>query len=42
MREAGHGDSMGEIQKCLVGIPEVKRQLVRFRHRWEDNIDMDL
>jgi len=25
-----------------VGKPEVKRQLGRPRHRWEDNINMDL
>jgi hypothetical protein len=26
----------------LVGKPEGKRPLVRSRHRWEDNIKMDL
>ena len=26
----------------LVGKPEVKRSLGRPRHRWEDNISMDL
>jgi 3-oxoacyl-ACP reductase-like protein len=26
----------------LVGKPEVKRPLGRSRHRWEDNIKMDL
>ena len=36
----------GAIQKCvyrvLVGKSEVKRPLGRPRHRWEDNIRMDL
>jgi hypothetical protein len=36
---------MGErsgIYKALVGKPEGKRPLGRPRHRWEDNIKMDL
>jgi hypothetical protein len=36
---------MGErrsIYRVLVGKPEGKRPLDRFRHRWEDNIKMDL
>jgi hypothetical protein len=36
---------MGErrgIYRVLVGKPEVKRPLGRPRHRWEDNIKMDL
>jgi len=36
----------GGEEKCiyinLVGKPEGKRQLGRQRHRWEDNIKMDL
>ena len=37
----------GAVQKCidyrvLVGISEGKRPLGRPRHRWEDNIKMDL
>ena len=30
------------VHKVLVGKPEGKRPLVRPRHRWEDNIKMDL
>ena len=30
------------VQKVLVGKPERKRPLGRPRHRWEDNIKMDL
>jgi len=36
---------MGErrgIYRALVGKPEGKRPLGRPRHRWEDNIKMDL
>jgi hypothetical protein len=36
---------MGEervVYGVLVGKPEGKRSLVRPRHRWEDNIRMDL
>ena len=36
---------MGEgrsVQRVLVGKPERKRPLGRPRHRWEDNIKMDL
>jgi hypothetical protein len=36
---------MGEergMHRVLVGKPEGKRQLGRPRHRWEDNIRMDL
>ena len=29
------------MHKVLVGKPEGKRPLVRPRHRWEDNINMD-
>jgi hypothetical protein len=30
------------VYRVLVGKPEVKRPLGRPRHRWEDNIRMDL
>jgi hypothetical protein len=36
---------MGEgrgVYGVLVGRPEVKRQLRRSKHMWEDNIKMDL
>jgi hypothetical protein len=36
---------MGErrgVYKVLVGKPEGKRPMVRPRHRWEDNIKMEL
>jgi hypothetical protein len=36
---------MGKVRnvyKILVGIPEGKRRLGRHRHKWEDNIKMDL
>jgi hypothetical protein len=45
MRWAGHVACMGEgrgVYKVLVGRPKGKRPLVRPRHRWEDNIKMDL
>jgi hypothetical protein len=32
----------GEAYTWLVGRPEGKRPFVRPRHRWEDNIKMDL
>jgi hypothetical protein len=35
--EGGRG-----MHKVLVGNPERKRSLGRPRHRWEDNIKMDL
>ena len=41
----GHVGRMGERRstyRVLVGKPEGKRQLGRSRHRWEDNIKMDL
>jgi len=44
MRWEGHIARMGEMRnayKVLVWKPEGKRQLVRPRHRWEDNIRMD-
>ena len=31
-----------EVHRVLVGKPEGKRPLGRPRHRWEDNIKMDL
>jgi hypothetical protein len=45
MRWAGHVARMGErrgVYRVLVGKPERKRPLGRPRHRWEDNIKMDL
>ena len=33
---------MGERRGVLVGNPEGKRPLGRPRHRWEDNIKLDL
>jgi hypothetical protein len=45
MRWAGHVARMGEdrgAHSVLVGKPEGKRPLGRLRHRWEDNIKMDL
>ena len=45
LRWAGHVARMEEgrgVRKVLVGKPEGKRRLGRPRHRWEDNIKMDL
>ena len=45
MSWAGHVARMGEgrgVHRVLVGKPEGKRPLERPRHRWEDNIKMDL
>jgi len=45
MKLVGHVVRMGErrgIYRVLVGKPEGKRPLGRPRHRWEDNIKMDL
>jgi hypothetical protein len=45
MRWAGHVVRVGErrgVYRVLVGKPEGKRSLWRLRHRWEDNIKMDL
>ena len=45
MRRAWHVARMGEdrgVHGVLVGKPEGKRPLGRPRHRWEDNIKMDL
>jgi hypothetical protein len=45
MRWVGHVACMGEVRgayKILVGRPEGRRPLGRPRHRWEDNIKMDL
>jgi hypothetical protein len=33
---------MRNAYKILVGIPEGKRPVRRYRRRWEDNITMDL
>jgi hypothetical protein len=45
MRWAGHVAHMGEgrgVYRALGGRPKGKRPLGRPRHRWEDNIKMDL
>jgi hypothetical protein len=45
IRWAGHVVRMGEgrgVHRVLVGKPKGKRPLGRPRHRWEDNIKMDL
>jgi hypothetical protein len=45
MRWVGHVAQMGEKRKgyrLLVGKPEGKKPLGRPRHRWIDNIKMDL
>ena len=45
MRWAGHVAHMVQdrvVHRVLVGKPEGKRPLGRSRHRWEDNIKMDL
>jgi hypothetical protein len=45
LRCAGHVACMGERRsayRALVGKPEGRRPLGRPRHRWEDNIKMDL
>jgi len=45
MRWTGHTSSVGEgrgMYRVLVGKPEGKRPMGRPRHRWEDNIKMDL
>ena len=45
MRWAGHVARMGGergVYRVLVGKPEGKRPLGRARHRWADNIRMDL
>jgi len=42
---AGHVTRVGEgrgVYRVLVGRPEGKRPLGRPKHRWEDNIKMDL
>jgi hypothetical protein len=45
LRWMGHVTCMGEgrgVCRVLVGKPEGKRLLGRPRHRWEDNIKLDL
>jgi hypothetical protein len=45
MRWTGHVARMGEergVHRVLVGKYEGKRPLGRPRHRWEDNIKMDV
>jgi hypothetical protein len=45
MRKAGHAAHMWEIRKgynILVRKPDEKGPLKKQRHRWEDNIKIDL
>jgi hypothetical protein len=45
MRWTGHVAHMGKergVYRVLVGKPEIKRPLGRPRHRWKDNVKMDL
>jgi len=45
MRLTGHVARIGEsrgVHRMLVGKPEGKRPLGILRHRWEDNIKVDL
>jgi len=45
MRRAGHVARMGEercVYRVSLGKPDGKRTLGRRRHRWVDNIRMDL
>jgi len=45
MKWAGHVARMGErrsVNRVLVGKPERKRLLGRSRHKWEDDIKMDV
>jgi hypothetical protein len=45
MRSVGHVACMGEgrcVYRVLVGRPKGKRPLGRCRHKWEDNIKLDL
>ena len=45
MRWAGHVAHVGETRgayRVLMGKPEGRRPLGRPRHRWEDNIKMDI
>ena len=43
MRWVGHAAHWGRgVYRVLVGKPEGKRPLGRPRHRWEDNIKMDI
>jgi hypothetical protein len=45
MRWAGHVAGVGErrgVYRVLVGTPKGRKSLGRPRHRWEDNIKMDL
>jgi hypothetical protein len=45
MRWVGHVERLGEgrgVYRGLVGKPEGKRPLGKSRHRWGDNIQMDL
>jgi len=39
---SAYGGKRRGVYRVLVGKPEGKRPLGRFRHIWEDNIKMDL
>jgi hypothetical protein len=45
IRRAGHVANIGKMRNAyniLVGKPEVKRTFGRPRHRWDDNIRLDI
>jgi len=42
VRNVAHMGEMRNTYKIFVGKPEEKRPCTRSRHRWEDNIRMDL
>jgi len=42
IEHVAHVGERGGIYKVLVGKPEGKSPIWRPRHRWEDNINMDL
>jgi hypothetical protein len=41
-KHAASGGEKGSAYKVMMGKPKVKRPLGRHRHRWEDNIEVDL
>jgi hypothetical protein len=42
VRNTYGGEERGDADRVLVGKPEGKRQFGRYRHRWEDNIKLEL
>jgi hypothetical protein len=42
MGDIAYMGKISNVYKILVGMPEEKRQLGRFRHRWHDNMKMVL